>query len=97
MHTMKSRVYPAWWTYASMAVAGSVLLALLNGYTLGVDIMVWRGVLFLVGTALTTASLFSLKKFVETRKKNPLSWALLLFSVGIAFIMFPGLSQSLSS
>lgn len=97
MDTIKYRVYPAWWTYASMTVVGVAIWALLNGHTLGVDIMVWRGVLFLVGTALTTASMFSLKKFFETRKQKPLSWALLLFSVGTAFIMFPGLSQSLSS
>lgn len=97
MNAIKSRVYPAWWTYASMTGVGVFMWALLNGHTLGVDIMVWRGVLFLVGTALTTASMFSLKKFVETRKQKPLSWALLFVSIGIAFIMFPGLSQSLSS
>lgn len=96
MDTIKCRVYPAWWTYASMSAMGVFIWALINGYTLGVDIMVWRGMLFIVGTALTTISLFSLKNFFDTRKKNSLSWALLFFSVGITFIMFPGLSQSLT-
>lgn len=96
MNTVKSRVYPAWWTYVAMAAVAAFLATLLNGYTFGADIRSWGGFLYLMSIVLVATSIFILKTFTEHCDQKSLSWTVVTFVVGMMFMLFPGLMQSVS-